>query len=410
MPEFLTLLPPARALDRLFQHGFQSPRAERIETALAAGRVTAEAIIAPEALPAFSRSTVDGYAVQAASTYGASEGLPAYLDLAGEAPMGAAPSFQVEAGQAGLIHTGGMLPDGADAVVMLEQAQPLGAAGIEVLKAVAPGENVLLAGEDVAAGDVVIAAGKRLRAAEVGGLAALGITSLRVATPPRVGILSTGDELVSPETMPKPGQVRDINSYTLSTLVSGWGGEPRRYGILPDRREALNDGVSRALAECDLVIITAGSSASSRDLTAEVIQSQGAPGVLVHGVNVRPGKPTILAMCAGKPVIGLPGNPVSAVVIASLFVRPVIAHLLGMPREALQAGATARLTINLASQAGREDWVPVRLSARADGLWAEPVFFKSNLIFNLVGADGLAYIPADATGVSAGGAVQVNLL
>ncbi len=422
MPEFLTLLPPDEARARLLSHlSTPEPASETIEVTSALGRVCAEDIRAPHPLPAFPRSSVDGYAVRARDTYGASESLPAYLVLAGEVPMGAAPPFALQPGQAMLIHTGGMLPENADAVVMLEytqQTQPAEgfAAEVEILRAVAEGENVLLVGEDVAQGQVVQAAGSRMRPAEMGGLMALGITNLRVVKKVRVGLLSSGDEVVPPSVEPGPGQVRDINSYTLAALVEQVGGQPVLYGIVGDSFAALQAAAARALAECDLLVITAGSSASTRDMTAEVIATLGPPGVLVHGVNTRPGKPTILGVCGGKAVIGLPGNPVSALVNGYLFVAPVIEKLLGVlprPRPVVQA----RLTVNLPSQAGREDWWPVRLeplpiAEQGEGqTWlAHPIFGKSNLIFTLAAADGLLRIPPDATGLSAGERVEVILL
>jgi molybdopterin molybdotransferase len=411
LPEFLELLPPADALalmlDRL---PAPSPQEETVETALALGRVTARPVTSPEPLPAFSRSTVDGFAVRARDTFGASDSLPAYLALAGEVPMGSAPVFTLQPGQAALIHTGGMLPPGADAVVMLEFTQSARPGEVEVMRAVAPGENELRAGEDVEPGQQILPAGVRLRPAEIGGLMALGITQVAVTRAPRVGILSSGDEVIDPAQAPQPGQVRDINSYSLAALVQKHGGQPVRYGIIADQREALVEALRRALSECDLVVITAGSSASTRDLTAEVIDEMGAPGVLVHGVNVKPGKPTILAVCDGQPVIGLPGNPVSALVIAGLFVVAVVERLLGLSGARPRVSVTARLAVNLASQAGREDWVPVRLLPGPDGYTADPIFYKSNLIFTLSQADGLVHIPPDATGLEAGSPVQVEIL
>ncbi len=411
MPEFLELVPPGEALE-LFVDRLPDrirPR-ERIPTSASLGRVTAAAVVSPEALPAFSRSTVDGYAVHASDTFGASESLPAYLVLAGQVIMGQAPEFSLSSFQAALIHTGGMLPPGADAVVMVENTQPASAGEIEVLKAVAANENILLPGEDVKVGQEILPAGVKLRPAEIGGLLALGLMEVEVVLPPRVGILSTGDEVIPPQSAPLPGQVRDVNSYTLSALVEQSGGSPGSYGIIPDQAPVLRSTLRQALTECDLVVITAGSSASTRDLTAQVIQEMGAPGVLVHGVNVRPGKPTILAVCEGKAVIGLPGNPVSALVIASIFVVPVIKKLLGVQTVRPKPVVTARLSINLASQAGREDWVPVRLIRTAAGYSAEPIFYKSNLIFSLARADGLVHIPAAANGLPLGELVEVELL
>jgi len=479
MPEFLHLQTPDEAR-LLFLRSLPDPQlaAETIDTIHALGRVTALPVEAPHPLPAFDRSAMDGYAVRAADTFGASESLPAYLKLVGEVAMGAQPGIDLQTGEAALIHTGGMLPASADAVVMLEYTQivhhgrvpergehtlaPDASAGgehgekpqkisvdsvnsavshrraagvrgtngvvkteIEIARAVAAGENVLRIGEDVRQGQVVLPAGRRIRPAEIGGLMALGMTQVAVVKPPRVGLLSSGDEVIPPEQTPRPGQVRDVNSYTLSALVTKSGGEPVLCGIAPDDLETMQQAARRALAECDLVIITAGSSASARDMTADVISSLGTPGVLVHGVNIRPGKPTILAVCGGKAVIGLPGNPVSALVIANLFVVPVIEKLLGLPLDHPRPSLFAKLTINIPSQAGREDWVAVRLlppspSRSPSGVLregvggevplAEPVFSKSNLIFSLVAADGLVRIPPDATGLSAGEMVEVVLM
>lgn len=417
MPEFLTLLPPDEGRALLLSHlAGGEVGSEPIDVISALGRVTAEDVRAPHALPEFPRSSVDGYAVRARDTFGASESLPAYLTLIGEVPMGAAPPFSLQSGECALIHTGGMLPENADAVVMLEYTQvaaatPGAAAEIEVLRAVAEGENVIRVGEDVAAGAVILPRGRLIRPAEIGGLMALGILSLRVAKKVRVAILSSGDEIVPPSQRPLPGQVRDINAYTLGALVRKSGGEPVFYGIVPDEKSALQAVAARALAECDMVVITAGSSASTRDMTAEVINSLGAPGVLVHGINTRPGKPTILGVCAGKAVIGLPGNPVSALVNGYLFVAPVIEKLLGQPADRPRPYVQAQLTINLPSQAGREDWWPVRLVSTGEGEYlAEPIFGKSNLIFTLAAADGLLRIPPAATGLSAGEMVRVIVI
>ena len=428
MPEFLTLLPPDDARALLFSR-LPPPKidSELIEASSSLDRILAEDIIAPHPLPEFQRTTVDGYAVRARDTYGVSDSLPAYLTLIGEVPMGDAPAFELEAGQCALIHTGGMLPDGADSVVMLEYTQqirrdgqlPIPAHDIEIFRAVADGENVIGIGEDVAKGQLVQAKGSLMRPAEIGGLLALGITSVHVANKIRVGLISTGDEVIDPAQVPRPGQVRDVNSYTLSALIEKNGGVAHRYGIITDQFEALQSAAAKALDECDLVLITAGSSASTRDMTANVIGSLGPPGVLVHGINTRPGKPTILGVCNGKAVIGLPGNPVSALVNGYLFVIPVIEKLLGStphPRATLQA----KLTVNLSSQAGREDWWPVKLRASpfpsgrgagSEGAFqAEPIFGKSNLIFTLASADGLLRIQPDATGLSTGEMVEVILI
>ncbi len=419
MPEFLTLLPPQESLDKLLRNLPDIQLAtETIDTASALGRVIAADLRAPHALPEFPRSTVDGYAVKAADTYGASDSLPAYLNLIGECPMGAVPDLEVNATETAIIHTGGMLPKGADAVVMLEYTQQTVDDEIEILRAVADGENVIRIGEDVAKGALIKPTGSAIRPAEVGGLMALGFTDVEVAKRPKVGIISSGDEVVHPEKRPQPGQVRDINSYTLSTLVEKYGGEPVIYGIVADSMDAMKTAISRALGECEMVLITAGSSASARDMTAAAIHELGEPGVLVHGVNTRPGKPTILGVCDGKAVIGLPGNPVSALVNGYVFVAPLVRRLLGQSAEEIRPSISAKLTVNIPSQAGREDWIPVKLmlspfqgEGRGEGQYlAEPIFGKSNLIFTLVGADGLLKIAPDATGLSAGEMVEVMLI
>jgi len=438
MPEFLTLLPPDQARDELLSH-LPPPiiDSESIGIVHALSRYTAADTFAPHPLPDFPRTTVDGYAVRARDTFGASDSLPAYLTLIGEVPMGDTPAFELGAGQCALIHTGGMLPNGADAAVMVEYTQMVGmgrdvGAGlpdfksgnvkserpaptfeIEIFKSVADGENVICIGEDVAQNQLVIPKGTQLRPAEIGGLTALGFTSIHVARKPRVGLISTGDEVIDPSQTPRPGQVRDINSYTLGALVEKSGGEAIRYGIFSDQFEALKDAAAKALSACDMLIITAGSSASTRDMTADVIRTLGEPGVLVHGINTRPGKPTILGVCDGKAVIGLPGNPVSALVNGYLFVVPVIKKLLGaLPKP--KATVMAKLTVNLPSQAGREDWQPVRLivdrKSKIVNYEAEPIFGKSNLIFTLAAADGLLRIHPDATGLSAGEIVEVMLI
>ncbi len=411
MPEFLKLLPPTEALQVLLnQLPAKSLTGEWVPSTEALGRVTNSTVMSPEDIPAFPRSTVDGYAVRASDTFGASDTLPMYLALVGESPMGRMPDFSIHLGQAGLIHTGGMLPGGCDAVVMLENVQAARPGEIEVLKAVAAGENILRPGEDVKKGDTLLPAGAILRPAEIGGLIALGLTRIEVVARPRVGILSSGDEVIPPQDVPVPGQVRDINSYTLGALAAQIGAEPKLYGIVPDREQDLRESLAQALKECDLVVVTAGSSASARDLTAAVIQEMGQPGVLVHGVNVKPGKPTILAVCDGKAVIGLPRNPVSALVIAGIFLTPEVDRLMGVEAKPFRPFVPARLTTNLSSQAGREDWVPVRLVQTGAGYLADPIFYKSNLIFSLSKADGLVHIPAAANGLPVGELVDVELL
>ena len=420
MGEFLKLLPPDEARRLLLDHMTSlEANEEEVKTATALHRITAHEISAPHALPEFSRSTVDGYALMARDTFGASGSQPAYLKAVGEVAMGAGVPFTVRTGTCAVIHTGGMLPAGADAIIMLEHTQRLSVAGthplpggeIEVLKTVAPGENIIAVGEDVAAGQTVLKAGCDIRAQEIGAMMALGMTSVRVKRRPRVAIISTGDEIVDPQVNPLPGQVRDVNAHCLGALVSDHGGDAILYGIVPDEPGPLLAIARRAIDDCDMVVITAGSSASTRDLTATTIQALGSPGVLAHGMNIRPGKPTILAVCQGKPVIGLPGNPVSAFVVARLIVLPAISRLLDRNAPTAPPVIPAWLSVNLASQAGREDWWPVKLEndpMNSRNPQAVPVFGRSNLIFNLVAADGLIRIAADVNELEAGQMVQVE--
>lgn len=411
MTEFLRLVLPSQALEELFQNlPAQVIPSEEVDAADGLGRISAKPVYAPHELPAFSRSTVDGFAVQAADTYGASEGLPAFLKVAGEVKMGQAPAFSLSSGTAGLIHTGGMLPEGADAVVMVEQTHTPRPGEVEVYRAVAAGENIIQKGEDIGRGDLVLKAGVRIRPAHVGGLMSLGITRFHAAVKPCVGVISSGDEVIPPHQKPNGSQVRDINSYSLSAFIEQCGGKAIRFGIAADRLDDVKEKIQAAMQTCQVIVITAGSSASIRDLTAEAVNSLGRPGVLVHGVNVKPGKPTILGVCSEKVMIGLPGNPVSALVIARKFLRPVINHFLGLQENEYTATVKARLTTNIPSQAGREDWVPVVLNQTENLISAEPIFYKSNLIFSLVRADGLLHIEADQTGLSSGEIVEIELL
>jgi len=409
MPELFTLVPPDQARATLFENLPISVQAEAIPTAEALGRVTACGLRSPMALPAFSRSSKDGYAVRAADTLGASESLPAYLGVVGEVPMGQAATVEVGPGQTAIVHTGGMIPPGSDGVVMVERTQKLDDENIEVLKPVAVGENVINVGEDILQGDEILPAGHVLRPQDLGGLLAVGLTEITVARRPRVALIATGDEVIPPSQALGPGQVRDINTHTLSALVQRAGGEPWSLGIIPDRFEALKAAAARGLDEADVVIMSAGSSVSVRDMTGDVINQLGEPGVLVHGISFRPGKPTVLAVCDGKPVFGLPGNPVSVMVVFDLLVTPTLWRWQGLAHPPEPRTQKARLARNVASMAGREDRVAVRLEERDDGLWADPVFGQSNLIFTLVKADGAIKVSLDETGLSAGEWVEVQL-
>ncbi|MFO7539044.1 MAG: molybdopterin molybdotransferase MoeA, partial [Chloroflexota bacterium] len=361
MAEFFNVLPPDKARALLFEYLTQPLPAETIPTVEALGRVTAVSATAPHPLPSFRRSTMDGYAVRAADTFGASDTLPAFLQVVGEVPMGAAAQIELNTGQAAIVHTGGMIPQTADAVVQIEHTQvvgePLSVSGdrfeIEVLRPVAVGQNLLQPGEDVRQGAEILAAGHRLRSQDIGGLLALGLTAISVTRRPRVAILATGDEVVDPTTTPGPGQIRDINSYTVSGQVTQAGGIPRRYGIISDDIDAIRIAARRALAECDMLVMSAGSSVSIRDVTVDVLNELGRPGVLLHGVATRPGKPTIVGVVEGKPLLGLPGNPVSAMIQFDMFGVPAIYRLQGLQHLPRQGLVWATLTQNIASESGR---------------------------------------------------------
>lgn len=420
MTEFLNLL-TGEAAWAVFREQFEPHVAsEPIRVVDALRRVLAQDATAPHDLPTFVRSTVDGYAVSAADTHGASTGMPAYLDVVAEAPMGQLVEFVLGPGQAALVHTGGMVPRGADAVVMIEQTHRAGGPmfggkalqpgfepyALEVYRPVASGDACIYPGEDVATGDVVLEAGHTLRPQDIGGLLAIGITEVLVAQKPRVGLVSQGDEVVPPDREPGPGQVRDINSYALAGLVQETGGIPQNYPIAPDTEVGLDAVVQQAYRESDIVVVTAGSSVSYRDLTAGAINKLGSPGVLVHGVAIRPGKPTILALCDGKPVFGLPGNPVSCINIFKVFVIPAIRLMLGA-RPPRQHVVRARLARNIPAASGRADFVRVRLEERQGETWAVPVFGKSNLIFTLVRSEGVVEVPLNSNGIPAGDGVSV---
>ena len=405
--EFFEVMPVSDALALLDSKWQPQPRRETIATADALDRILAADTHSPAQAPAFRKSTVDGYALRAADTYGASQSLPAFLQLRGELKMGEAPYDDIDAGETLLIHTGGMLPVSADAVVMLEYTQSINQAEIEVLRAAAPGENVIQAGEDVAEGAMVLPRRHQLRPQDIGALLAVGITEINALAPPRVGILSCGDELAPPEAELTPGMVRDINAYILSALAEKLGALPLRLGIASDTLDDYRQLAEAGFDACDILLLSAGSSVSARDYTRDVINGLGEPGVLQHGLATKPGKPTIIALCQNKPVIGLPGNPVSALLVARQLLPHLVARYLGRKPPAPDI-IRARLSQRVASVSGREDWVAVKLCQSDDGMTvAEPVFGKSNLIFTLVDADGLLRVPLNTGGYEAGSMVDV---
>ena len=374
----------------------------------ALGRISAENLPAPHNLPEFSRSTMDGYAVRADSTFGASESNPAFLTVNHTVAMGESPTFTIGPGEACRISTGGMLPNGSDSVVMIEHTEALDRTTIEIYRSVAPGQHVVEEGEDFSKDAIVLQKGQQLRSQEIGLLAAFGIETLAVYRRPIVGILSTGDEIVPIDRHPQPGQIRDINSYTLAGQVAAGGGIPVAHGIVADDRDLLYDLCGRALDCSDMLLISGGSSVGTRDYTIEILSALPASKILVHGISIRPGKPTILARTQNKAVWGLPGHVTSAMVVFDAVVRPFLEHMAGRrPRTRRRLAVPARLNRNLASAQGRTDFVRVRLITKDDGIWAEPVLGKSGLINTMVLADGLVEIDKNTEGLDKGTIVTV---
>jgi len=375
------------------------------------GRILGEDIFSPEDLPSFSRSTVDGFAVISSDTFGASESIPAYLTVSQEVFMGRESGFALKKGTVARIPTGGMLPDGADAVVMLEHAQSVNDGLIEILKPAAPGENVISVGEDVRKGDLMLRKGHVLRPQDVAALAGVGMTEVMVFEKPKVSIISTGDEIVSSGNPLQPGQVRDINSFNLAGLILENGGVPVKRGIFRDDYDDIMAVAAASVEESDLVIITGGSSVGTMDMTARVIGNLGVPGVLFHGVTLKPGKPTIGGVVNGVPLFGLPGHPAAVTVCFDLFIKPLLRILAGIDeKEFLKRKVLkARMAKNVSSGIGREEHIRVAVEEREGELWALPILGKSGLIRTLVMADGTVVIPSQARGIEEGETVEVVL-
>ncbi|MGC9435773.1 MAG: gephyrin-like molybdotransferase Glp [Methanomicrobiales archaeon] len=397
MSLFLSVVPveeAAAVLDRIAP----PPRTETVSLARAAGRILARDVTADVDVPGFSRSTVDGFAVAAPDTAGAGEAIPAMLTLTGRVEMGTVPEMDVSPGTTAAMPTGGVLPDGADAVVMLEYCEVLGDQ-VLVHRPVASGENVIRRGDDFRAGELVCAAGRTLRPQECGVLAAAGVAEVPVTARPRIAVISTGNELVPPDRVPGPGQIRDANTALVASYIAARGGSPEIAGIVADDPEILREAVRQAARDCDAVFISGGSSKDERDATARVIGELGE--VLVHGIAISPGKPTIIGTVGPTPVMGLPGHPASAFVVLVVLGG----HLLSLMQGAAvaQEPIRARLTRNIPSARGREDYVRVRLR---DGA-AEPCFGPSGLINTLAESDGLVRIPAGREGLETGDEVEV---
>ncbi len=374
----------------------------------ASARILGQNIVADQDLPGFRRSTMDGYAVHSGATFGASEANPAWLRIAGTIAMGETPSFSLSPDEAAPISTGGMLPQGADSVVMVEHTEPVDEATVEIYKSVAPLQHVVDRAEDYRQGQEIITAGTRIRPQESGVLAALGMTDIQVFQRPTVAIISTGDEIVPVEETPASGKIRDMNSHTLAGLVSDAGAIPLQLGIVKDSRDDLFEACGRAVAEADMVLISGGSSVGMRDFTVDVLSGLEHTELLVHGISISPGKPTILARSGNKLVWGLPGHVVSAMVVFKVVVLPFLRKLMGEKEWAEKGVAIpATLTRNVASAQGRTDFVRVGLQEKEGTLYAAPVLGKSGLIRTMVMARGLLEIGENVEGLEKDTVVKV---
>ena len=398
MSLFLQVVSVSKAIEEIRNLAIRCS-GETIPLIEALHRILAEDVLADVDIPGFTRSVVDGYAVRSGDTTGSSDTIPSILPLRGSVAMGASVGDSLRSGECIYVPTGGILPEGADAVIMIEYTEKIGKE-VLVKKPVAHGENVLLYNEDFSSGDAVCKKGRRLSPQDIGVLAAAGCIDVPVVTIPRIGILSTGNELVPVNIQPLPGQVRDVNSYVIASFVREQGCTPVIYGIVPDDRNALRSALSKATAECDAVLISGGSSKDDRDMVAAIIRDMGE--VLIHGIAIAPGKPTIIGTCGNKPVIGLPGHPASAFIVLVVIVRHLFAGMTG-DRESRVRSVQARLDQNVPSSRGREDYVRVILH---DGI-ATPLFGKSGLLNTLIKSNGIIRIPAESEGLETGTLVEV---
>ncbi|MEJ2731801.1 MAG: molybdopterin molybdotransferase MoeA [Deltaproteobacteria bacterium] len=397
-------------LKTVLEYRTRFPRAgsERVSLPKATGRILAEDLIADDDLPDFPRAIVDGYAVKGSSTFGSSEGNPAYLTISGSIAMGESPEFTIGPGEAARIATGGMLPRGADSVVMIEHTEAIDDTTIEVYRSVAPGQNMIAIGEDIKKESQVLMKGQMIRPQESGLLAALGKQQVAVFQKPVIGIISTGDEIVPISEKPNRGQIRDINTYTLSGLIHEAGAVGVSYGIVRDDFKILFEKCKLALDQCDMILISGGSSVGARDFTVDVLSALQDSKILVHGISISPGKPTILANVQNRAFWGMPGHVVSAMIVFSQVVKPFIEHISGqVGGQKKERRLQARLSRNVASRQGRIDFIRVQLRLEKGRLWADPVLGKSGLISTMVNADGLVEIDINTEGLDKGAEVEV---
>ena len=406
-------IPLAQALEVLKQQLQSIPCVDEEKVLLESSlhRTTSREIRSTEDLPPHPRSTMDGYAVHASDTFGATESLPAYLKISGEVLMGATPKQGPSSETCYKIATGGFMPPGADAVVMLEHTVRVDDKMIEVTRPVSIGSNVIAAGDDVRKGAPLLPAGHLLRPQDLGLLAGIGVEGLFVRKQVRVAVISTGDEIVSHTIKPPPGKIRDMNGINIAALVRETGGRPVSYGIIKDDEKTFSETIQKAMKSCDIVLFSGGSSVGACDMGEQVLDRLGKPGIIVHGVAVKPGKPVIIAFSGETALFGLPGHPVSAAVSFDLFVRPAIHHYQGRTPSHLPSlpTVTARLARNLNSAAGRTDFVRVQVKKDGARFTAHPVLGKSGALSTMVKADGYIIIEESLQGFHEGEEVTVRL-
>jgi molybdopterin molybdotransferase len=409
LPEFLKVATPDQVFEALA--GFSRVAVETVRLDAVLRRVCSADIASPEDLPPLSRSTMDGYAVRASDTFGASDSIPAFLHLTGAVTMGKITDVSIGGNMAMAIPTGGFLPPCADAVVMVEYTNPAGEGAIEVTRPVTIGENVLGKAEDVSQGEIVIPAGRRLLPQDIGLLAGLGITQIAVYRRPKAAVISTGDEIVPIMTAPLPGQIRDINTHSIAALVENSGGETMIFDIVPDDPALLRSSIEKALTSADIVVISGGSSVGERDHMVNVVSSMPGATVHAHGIAISPGKPTLIAAVGGIPVFGLPGHPVSALLVAQVFLAPFLRYLEGEALKRTPTGARvlASLAASVHSAQGREEYIRVKLEVSQGRISARPVFGKSGMLSTVVKADGFFVVPIHAEGIPSGEMVDVIL-